>query len=130
MKSMTLALILCAATPVAFAAEPNSQDCKQFMSGTWTSKPGDDGKAISVTYDVGGVYRQDSGAANDQTAAETGSWDAQPTTPPGGCDLNLTPTGGKPRIFTLKIVDNNTVEAEDGTVSTRTEGSMEQHSAP
>lgn len=111
-------------------ANPRDQDCKQMVSGTWTSKPGDGQKAVSVTYQPDGVYRQgDAGGASGEPE-ETGSWIAQAGDAADACDLTLTPKGGEPRSFTLRMVDSNTAEASDGTVSTRTEGSMEEHTTP
>jgi hypothetical protein len=111
-------------------ADPKDQDCKQMISGIWTSKPGDGGKAVSVTYQPDGVYRQDGGSTDAADVEETGSWIAQTAAGKGSCDLTLTPTGGEPRTFTLTVVDHNTVKAEDGTISTRTEGTMEGHTSP
>lgn len=135
MRNLTMALSVAAALAPAMAQDADSdamqaQDCKQMISGTWTSKPGDDGQAVSVTYQPDGVYRQDGGSDDPGDVAETGSWIAQSANSKGACDLTLTPNGGEPRTFTLTMIDHNTVKAEDGTISTRTDGTMEDHTSP
>lgn len=127
MALLPITFALLAGVASAATETAADQDCKQMISGTWTSKPGDGGAAASVTYQPDGVYRQDPGP--DGTV-ETGAWLAQNAATAGDCDLTLTPKGGEERTFTLTIVDSNTVKAKDGTVSTRTEGTMEPHTSP
>ena len=130
MRIVSLAFAVAFVAVPASAAEPNDQDCKQLISGTWTTKPGDGGKAVSVTYQPDGVYRQDGGSSDAGHVEETGAWFAETAAGTGACNLTLTPTGGEPRSFSLTMVDHNTVKAEDGTISTRTEGTMEGHTSP
>ena len=115
------------------AAAMDSQTCKQFVSGSWTSKPGDGGKPMVTTYEPGGTYSQgpQADAANaPNDPVESGSWDARDGKSDKSCLLVLTPTGEKPAEFEITIIDDNTIADPAGAQSTRFEGTMEEHTAP
>jgi hypothetical protein len=118
----SIALSVAALFAVPASAAFDAEKCQDFITGTWSAKPGDGAAASQTTYSPDGTYRQgaDTAAAGEgQDTVESGSWTALKAASGKGCDLSLTPTGGTQRAFQLTVMDDDTVKADDGTVFTR-----------